>query len=332
MFEWHFTIRGADGTDFEGGMYHGRILLPPEYPMRPPNIIFLTPSGRFETNTKICLSFSAFHPELWQPAWGIRLILEALISFLPTAADGAIGALDWSAAERKKLAAQSVHHECPICGKIAKLLPEAKKSTGADEDGKKPSRFQKEIEELQKAQQMQHALDVHKGDASRDVCEEIKNEATVSVEHTPDPISSIDNNPAKDDVPSKGATENDDEKREEEEEQQEEVEIVFSKASSSGEGDKQASTISPPHQQDGESRTVNENEMGAIAFNAIVAPAHHRQQEQQHQHSQSELSSSWFMSDPVLHAIILVLSLTCYLLLRKIDAVMEEIYALESES
>jgi ubiquitin-conjugating enzyme E2 J1 len=27
MFEWHFTIRGADGTDFEGGVYHGRILV-----------------------------------------------------------------------------------------------------------------------------------------------------------------------------------------------------------------------------------------------------------------------------------------------------------------
>lgn len=53
--------------------------------------MFLTPSGRFETNTKVCLSFSAYHPELWQPAWGIRLILEALISFLPTPADGAIG-------------------------------------------------------------------------------------------------------------------------------------------------------------------------------------------------------------------------------------------------
>ena len=27
MFEWHFTIRGAEGTDFEGGIYHGRILV-----------------------------------------------------------------------------------------------------------------------------------------------------------------------------------------------------------------------------------------------------------------------------------------------------------------
>ena len=42
MFEWHFTIRGASGTDFEGGMYHGRILLPSDYPFKPPNIIFTT--------------------------------------------------------------------------------------------------------------------------------------------------------------------------------------------------------------------------------------------------------------------------------------------------
>lgn len=42
MFEWHFTIRGSEGTDFEGGIYHGRILLPVDYPFKPPNIIFLT--------------------------------------------------------------------------------------------------------------------------------------------------------------------------------------------------------------------------------------------------------------------------------------------------
>ena len=27
MFEWHFTIRGAEDTDFDGGIYHGRILV-----------------------------------------------------------------------------------------------------------------------------------------------------------------------------------------------------------------------------------------------------------------------------------------------------------------
>lgn len=44
LFEWHFTIRGPPGTEFEGGCYHGRILLPSRYPMQPPNIIVLTVS------------------------------------------------------------------------------------------------------------------------------------------------------------------------------------------------------------------------------------------------------------------------------------------------
>ena len=45
MFEWHFTICGPKDSDFEGGYYHGRILLPSEYPFKPPNIIFLTVSS-----------------------------------------------------------------------------------------------------------------------------------------------------------------------------------------------------------------------------------------------------------------------------------------------
>lgn len=159
MFEWHFTIRGAEGTDFEGGIYHGRILLPPEYPYKPPHIIFMTPSGRFETNTKICLSFSAFHPELWQPAWGIRLILEALISFLPTPADGALGAIDCKPAERRRLAKQSQSFVCPICGPIAKLLPklDPDRKKSANTNGSS-SAFSKEIAELQRLQQEREGI------------------------------------------------------------------------------------------------------------------------------------------------------------------------------
>mmetsp|Transcript_22331 Transcript_22331/g.49714 ORF Transcript_22331/g.49714 Transcript_22331/m.49714 type:complete len:127 (+) Transcript_22331:71-451(+) len=70
MFEWHFTIRGPSETAFAGGVYHGRILLPPDYPFKPPNIVFLTKNGRFEVGAKICLSISAYHEETWQPAWG----------------------------------------------------------------------------------------------------------------------------------------------------------------------------------------------------------------------------------------------------------------------
>lgn len=44
----------------------GRIILPPEYPLKPPNIVLLTLNGRFEVGTKICLSISAHHPESWR--------------------------------------------------------------------------------------------------------------------------------------------------------------------------------------------------------------------------------------------------------------------------
>ena len=55
--------------------------------------MMLTPNGRFETNTKICLSISSYHPEHWQPSWSMRTALTALIAFLPTHGQGAIGSL-----------------------------------------------------------------------------------------------------------------------------------------------------------------------------------------------------------------------------------------------
>lgn len=44
LFEWHFTVQGPKDTAFDGGRYHGRIILPPDYPMKPPSIIMLTVS------------------------------------------------------------------------------------------------------------------------------------------------------------------------------------------------------------------------------------------------------------------------------------------------
>ena len=132
FFEWHFTIRGPAGSDFEGGIYHGRILLPPEYPLKPPNIVFLTRNGRFEVGTKICLSISAHHEESWQPAWGVRTMLEAIISFMPSEGAGAIGALEWTREERQKCARESLGFHCPICGAIAARLRDPSEDTAED--------------------------------------------------------------------------------------------------------------------------------------------------------------------------------------------------------
>lgn len=138
LFEWHFTVRGPVDTEFDGGVYHGRIILPADYPMKPPNIIFLTANGRFETNKKICLSISGHHPETWQPSWSIRTALLAIIGFMPTPANGTIGSLDYTAPERQILAKKSVNYECGECGCISKLLKERTGSnTELQEEAKK---------------------------------------------------------------------------------------------------------------------------------------------------------------------------------------------------
>ncbi|GAA6036973.1 hypothetical protein JCM8097_005486 [Rhodosporidiobolus ruineniae] len=115
LFQWHFTIRGPGG-DYDGGVYHGKMVLPSEYPFKPPEVYMLTPSGRFEVNKKICLSISSFHPETWQPSWGIRTALVALMAFFETEPKGAVGSLDAPPAERKRLARVSNTFKCSTCG------------------------------------------------------------------------------------------------------------------------------------------------------------------------------------------------------------------------
>ncbi|CAL9776115.1 unnamed protein product [Musa acuminata subsp. burmannicoides] len=107
IFEWQFAIRGPQDTEFEGGIYHGRIQLPAEYPLKPPSFMFLTPNGRFETQTKICLSISNYHPEHWQPSWSVRTALVALIAFMSTNPNGALGSLDYKKDVRRELAIKS---------------------------------------------------------------------------------------------------------------------------------------------------------------------------------------------------------------------------------
>jgi ubiquitin-conjugating enzyme E2 J1 len=107
IFEWQFAIRGPSDTEFEGGIYHGRIQLPADYPFKPPSFMLLTPNGRFETQTKICLSISNHHPEHWQPSWSVRTALVALIAFMPTNPNGALGSLDFKKEERRILAVKS---------------------------------------------------------------------------------------------------------------------------------------------------------------------------------------------------------------------------------
>eukprot|EP00465_Bigelowiella_longifila_P006395 CAMPEP_0185253828 /NCGR_PEP_ID=MMETSP1359-20130426/2408_1 /TAXON_ID=552665 /ORGANISM="Bigelowiella longifila, Strain CCMP242" /LENGTH=222 /DNA_ID=CAMNT_0027836257 /DNA_START=14 /DNA_END=682 /DNA_ORIENTATION=+ len=82
ILEWHYVVTGPKGTPYEGGIYHGKLKFPSNYPFGPPSIYMLTPSGRFQINKKLCLSMSDFHPESWNPLWSVSSILKGLLSFM----------------------------------------------------------------------------------------------------------------------------------------------------------------------------------------------------------------------------------------------------------
>ena len=112
-------------------MYHGRIILPPQYPLRPPNFRFLTPTGRFEVNREICLSISGHHEETWQPAWGVRTALVAIRSFMDTDAKGQLGGIECTKDARERMARESGKWQCPGCGKSnADIIKEREAAVG----------------------------------------------------------------------------------------------------------------------------------------------------------------------------------------------------------
>lgn len=79
---WYFIIYDLKDTEYAGGIFLGKVILPEKYPFKAPEFIFLTENGRFELNKKICTSFSGFHPELYSPSWNILSMLTGLISFI----------------------------------------------------------------------------------------------------------------------------------------------------------------------------------------------------------------------------------------------------------
>ncbi|MES1910855.1 MAG: hypothetical protein MHM6MM_003381 [Cercozoa sp. M6MM] len=115
LFEWHFTIRGAPSSPYEHGIYHGRLLLPSNYPFAAPDMILLTNNGRFRVGDKICLSATSYHNETWQPSWSVLTLLTAVRTFMTTPGRGAIGSLEVPDAERRRLAQLSRSFRCDVC-------------------------------------------------------------------------------------------------------------------------------------------------------------------------------------------------------------------------
>lgn len=110
MLKWFFIVYDLKETPFEGGVYFGKILLPEEYPLKPPDFIFMTPNGRFETDKKICTSFSGFHRDTYTSAWNIMTMMEGMISFMTDLSPEATGiaSIETSEKDKQELAKNSL--------------------------------------------------------------------------------------------------------------------------------------------------------------------------------------------------------------------------------
>lgn len=119
ILEWHYVVTGPPDSPYTGGFYHGKLVFPSEFPFKPPSIYMTTPSGRFKTNTRLCLSISDYHPDTWNPAWSVGTILTGLLSFMleksPT-----LGSIETSEAVKRRFAVAT--HEFNLQNKVYQEL------------------------------------------------------------------------------------------------------------------------------------------------------------------------------------------------------------------
>ena len=111
---WYFVIHNLQDSEYTNGVYLGKVILPDKYPFKAPDFMFLSESGRFKTNIKICTSFTAFHNDLYSPSWNIASMCAGLVSFMTDDSSRAeskgIGHLDCTKKERLLIAKESINN------------------------------------------------------------------------------------------------------------------------------------------------------------------------------------------------------------------------------
>lgn len=126
----HFVLPGPEDTPYEGGLYHGMILLNNDHPLKPPNMYMFTPSGRFtpeaypvKGSRGICTTSTSYHPDTWTPMNTIENILVAFMSLMVQKYDGGVGGMSSTDVQTRAYAKKSIDHlkNDPI---IQELFPE----------------------------------------------------------------------------------------------------------------------------------------------------------------------------------------------------------------
>ena len=121
LYIWYYVIFGLKDCPYEGGYYMGKIIIPKEYPLKPPGIEMITPNGRFDVNKRICMSMSDYHPETWNPLWNIEKIILGLLSFM-VQDELTTGCVRTSDTQKKQLAALSLTHNLKKVPKFKELF------------------------------------------------------------------------------------------------------------------------------------------------------------------------------------------------------------------
>jgi ubiquitin-protein ligase len=94
-------FRKLDG-EYSGGEYIIRVKLPDNYPYSPPVVSCLTPNGRFDAETNICLSITHYHAETWSPLITIEKLLMSVVSVFYDHNITGVGSLNNKTSEHKK--------------------------------------------------------------------------------------------------------------------------------------------------------------------------------------------------------------------------------------
>ena len=96
----------------------------------------LTPNGRFQCNTRLCLSISDFHPESWRPSWTVSAVLIGLASFMVENTH-TFGSMRSSDAEKKDFAVKSLSFNLKnpnFCQLFPDITEEIKKILAEESD------------------------------------------------------------------------------------------------------------------------------------------------------------------------------------------------------
>lgn len=142
ILEWHYVIAGPESSLYTGGYFHGTLVFTQQYPFKPPSIYMQTPNGRFQTNRRLCLSISDYHPDEWNPAWSVSSILTGLLSFM-LENTRALGTIETTNAEKSKFARDSLAFNLKdnnfktlfpeLCDEIKGILEKRQESTANEE-------------------------------------------------------------------------------------------------------------------------------------------------------------------------------------------------------